>query len=285
MVERDIYVEVIGSNPILFFLFFTRERWIMNIEELFHKSCSKAGLYLKQNASTILTCVGAAGVVGTTVTAVKATPKAIRLLEEAKDEKGEDLTKLEVVKVAGPAYIPSVLLGASTIACIFGANTLNKRQQAAIMSAYALLDNSYKEYKAKVRELYGEDADIHVRQEIVKDKYEDEDINLDDGLDLFYDEFSGRYFESTMEDVLAAEYELNHLLAQDSGVFLNEFYELLGIDTVDYGDYLGWSSFELVESYWYCWVEFEHTKVTMDDGLECTIITILKEPTFDFENY
>jgi hypothetical protein len=250
------------------------------MNNLLHKS----QLFVKRNASTILTCVGGAGVIATTIMAVKATPKAVRLLENAKQEKGEDLNVWETIKVAGPCYIPTVVAGVSTLACIFGANALNKRQQAALMSAYALLDNSYKEYKNKVNELYGEDADLQVRSELVKDKY-DEDLNEDDGKLLFYDEFSGRYFRSTMADVLEAEYEINHLLAMDSGVYLNEFYDLLGLDTVDYGDYLGWSSFELVETYWYCWVEFEHEKVTMDDGMECYIINMTKEPTFDFENY
>ena len=40
---------------------------------------------------------------------VKATPKALSLLEQAKEEKGEELTKLETVKIAGPAYIPSIV--------------------------------------------------------------------------------------------------------------------------------------------------------------------------------
>lgn len=242
-------------------------------------------MFLKRNASTILTCVGSVGVVVTSVMAVKATPKALELLEEAKQRKGEKLTKLEVVKTAGPVYIPAALVGVSTIACVFGANVLNKRHQAAITSAYALLDNSYKEYRNKVEELYGEDADDRVTEEIVKDKYDNEDLKVSDDKQLFYDEFSERYFEATMEKVLMAEYELNRQLAMNFGVYLNEFYELLGIDTKDYGDYLGWSTYELSEAYWYSWVEFTHKKVVMDDGLECTIIIMNMEPTFDFENY
>ena len=90
--------------------------------------------FLTRNASTILTFIGAGGVIATSVIAVKATPGALKLLERAKEEKGEDLTTLEKVKVAGPAYIPAVVTGASTIACIFGANVLNKRNQASLMS-------------------------------------------------------------------------------------------------------------------------------------------------------
>lgn len=241
--------------------------------------------FLKRNASTILTCAGGAGVIATSVMAVKATPKALALLENAKEEKGEDLTKLETIKVAGPAYIPAVITGVSTIVCIFGANILNQRQQAALMSAYALLDNSYKDYKNKVQELYGENADGHVREEIAKDKYEEDSYPLEDGKQLFYDDFSQRYFESTTEEVLRAEHEINRMLAVHYGIYLNEFYELLGLERTDYGDYLGWSTGELVETCWYSWIDFHHNKVVMDDGMECTIITMGMEPTFDFENY
>lgn len=242
-------------------------------------------LFIKRNASTILTCLGGMGVITTAVMAVTVTPKAMRLLDEVKDEKGDELTKWDVVRTVGPVYIPSILIGASTIACIFGANILNKHRQAAIMSAYALLDNSYKEYKAKVVELYGEEAEREARNEIAKSHYEETDISVSDNKRLFYDEFSGRYFESTAERVLRAEYEINKMVSRDCGAFLNEFYELLDLEIVDYGDYLGWSIAEITEMQWYCWIEFEHRKVVLDDGLECMIITMLTEPTFDFENY
>lgn len=239
--------------------------------------------FIKKNASTILTCIGGAGVVATSVMAVKATPKAMKLIEAKTEEKGEKLTVLETIETAGMTYVPAVITGTATIACIFGANALNKRQQAALMSAYALLDNSYKEYKKKVDELYGEGSDQEIRDELAKDKYEE--TKVEDGKRLFYDEFSERYFEATTEDVLRAEYELNRLLSQDSGMFLNEFYELVGLDRVDYGDHLGWSAYELCENNYYCWIEFNHRKVIMDDGLECTIISFMQDPVFDFENY
>ena len=152
-----------------------------------NKLLSQSKRFLKRNSSTILTCVGAAGVIATTITAVKATPKAMLLIQNAEEEKGEKLTKLEVVQVAGPVYIPSIMIGASTIACIFGANALNKRSQAALMSAYALVDNSFKEYKNKVSELYGEETDMRIREELAKDKYEESGIVAEDEKQLFYD--------------------------------------------------------------------------------------------------
>lgn len=245
----------------------------------------RAELFCRRNASTILTCVGGVGVVATSVMAVRATPKALRLLEEAKQEKGEELTKLESVRIAGPVYIPSVLVGASTIACIFGANVLNKRKQAALMSAYALLNNSYQEYKNTVEDIYGEGANKQVQEEIAKGKYENTDVNLSEDKQLFFDEFSGRYFESTMADVLRAEYAINKQIAEWGSAYLNDFYEMLDIQVTDYGDHLGWSACGLYEMYWNQWLDFGHDKFVLDDGLECTIITFFQEPIPGFEDY
>lgn len=242
-------------------------------------------IFFKRNSSTILTCIGAVGVVGTSVMAVKATPKAAVLLEEAEKEKGERLTKLEAVRVAGPVYIPSIIMGASTIACIFGANALNKRSQAALMSAYALMDNSYKEYKNKVAELYGEDSNSKVREGIAKDNYDEHIIEASSNKELFYDYYSGRYFESTIEDVQRAEYRINRNLVMRDYAYLNEFYEELGLDTIESGWDLGWSPGMNLDHYWQSWVDFTHEKVTMDDGLECHIITIQQEPMLNFADF
>lgn len=244
--------------------------------------------FIKRNGSTILTCVGAVGVVATTVTAVKVTPKAIDILEQAERDKGEELTNLEKVRVAGPSYIPAVLIGAGTIACMFGADILSKKQQASLMSAYALVSNSYKEYKDKVRELLGEDAEKEILAEITKDHYDKDKDNIkreDDEKELFYDYFSERYFESTMEDVLRAEYNLNKQIAVNTGAYLNEFYEFLDIPSIEAGKELGWSSGILEAMYWTNWVDFDHSKVEMEDGMECYIITMRQEPVIDFAYY
>ena len=244
-----------------------------------------ASSFFKKNSSTILTCIGGVGVVATWVMAVKATPKALKLIEKSKEEKGEDLTTFEMVKIAGPVYIPSIITGAATIACIFGANILNKRVQASIISAYALADNSYKEYKKKVEELYGEGADRRVTQEIAKDKYDETDILVDGEKELFYDNFSMRYFESTMENVIRAEYDLNRALSVDNYACVNEFYDFLGIEKIEGGSSLGWSEAELFENTWCSWLDFRHEKVVMDDGLECYIVYMSEEPSLRYLDY
>lgn len=241
--------------------------------------------FAKKHSSTILTSVGAVGVVTTSVMAVKATPKAMQLLEKAEEEKGDGLTKMEKVRIAGPVYIPSIAVGASTIACIFGANVLNKKHQAGLMSAYALVDNSYKEYKNKVKEMYGEEAEEEIQTEIAKDKYEGKDVlNVDDGDELFYDHYSGRYFMSTLQKVQQAEYYLNRDLIMQEYATLNDFYRLLDIPEVDGGDNLGWSTASNFECYWQVWIDFSHSDIVLEDGTKCKKIWMMHEPMMDFED-
>lgn len=246
---------------------------------------TKSQTFIKRNSATILTCAGAAGVIATTVTAVKATPKALLLLEKAKEEKGEKLTKLETVKIAGPAYVPSAILGVSTLACIFGANVLSQRGQASLMSAYALVDSSYKDYKTKVNELYGDEVGHQIRAEVAKDKYEEDSIELHDDNQLFYDEYSRRYFEADPVTVQRAEYEINRTLMLDDGVYLDQWYELLDMEPLEHGGDFGWNTSTNSAMYWQTWIDFHHQKVVMDDGLECTIVTFMQEPYPDFEEW
>lgn len=264
---------------------FCLHQTIRKVRIIVNKFLGHSKLFLDRNASTILTCIGGAGVVVTAVMAAKATPKAIDILEKAEEQKGEELTKFEKVKFAGPAYIPSIIAGASTLLCIFGANTLNKRQQAALTSAYALLETSYRDYKKKLVDLYGEEADARIKEGIARDAYEENDISVEEGKRLYYDYHSGRYFESTPEKVKAAEYRINRHLVMRDYAYLNEFYEELDIPAIESGWEVGWTPGGNLDRYWQSWIDFNHEKVVMDDGLECTIVVMNQEPYVGFTDY
>ena len=252
--------------------------------------------FFKRNNSTILTCLGGAGVILTAVTAIKATPKALEKLEEAKQETDEELTFAEKIKIAGPTYIPTILIGAGTIACVFGANVTNKRHQAALVSAYTLVDSSFKEYKQKLKELYGEETHNNVVNAIAVEKVDPEwmvkgayyctecDITSDDACGepvLFYEEHGGRYFEATIEQVISAEYHLNRNYILRGSATLNELYDFLGLEITEYGDVLGWAPND-IDQYW---IEFNHRKAVLDDGLECYILEMPLEPTYEPWDY
>ena len=234
------------------------------------------GDWLKKASPTILTILGAAGTVGTAVMAVKATPDALTRKNAAQVQKGEKkLTLLETVKAEAPAYIPAAAIGIGTIGCIFGANFLNQKQQASLASAYALLDQTYKKYKGKVKSLFGEAGDYMVEKAI---KQDEEDAENDrppwDEVQTFYFEPYGKFFERTMEQVFQAEYHINHNLMLKQGVTVNEFLEFLELEHVEGGDEFGWNLWDGEAFYGYQWIDFCHRYYTTDDGmLVCAIDT------------
>lgn len=254
------------------------------------KKAQKLKLNLKRASPTILTCVAVVGVVSTAVSAVAATPKALSLIDKAATEKGEELSKSEVVRTTFKVYIPSFLIGMSTITCICAANILNKRQQAMIASAYTLLSNSYKEYKSKLKELYGEEAHNAIIDSIAKEQcsevhiscpgaFASSTLDFDEAAEpelirTFYDNFSKRYFESTISKVIQAEYHLNRkFMLNGGGISLNSFYEFLGLEGVEVGEKIGWCVND--ELYW---IDFDHHKLVLDDGMEIFVIDMVFEP-------
>lgn len=250
---------------------------------------------LKSVSPTILSGVSTIGVITTSVLAAKATPTALERIKADSRQKHDGdpyaYTKIEAVKSAWKCYVPAVISGASTIACILGANFLNKRQQVSISSAYALLSSSYQEYKDKLKELYGDEAHQKIVDSIVKEKcndvylqsvgicscssldFEDHDPNESR---LFYDTFSKRYFESTVNRVLQAEYHLNRNFILSGYLPVNDFYDFLGLENIDGGDEMGWSCDDGL-----CWIDFNHHKTILDDGLEVLIIDMEWIPTIN----
>lgn len=258
---------------------------------------TKFEVFLNKHGSTILSVIGAGGVITTSVLAVKATPKAMKLIENEKQARKEystifadnkpyeipvipDLSLIETIKIAWKPYIPAAISGISTIACIFGANYLNSRTQASLMSAYALLDNTFKEYRNKTKELYPEESPIF-EHEIIKSKF-DPNMELHEDKELFFDYQSMRWFESTIGEVKQAEQLLNYKLSMDGIACLNDFYDLLGMNHVPYGYQLGWSTYASDKCYGDSALTFDLEKVEMEDGLECNIVTITFPPSLEY---
>lgn len=258
----------------------------------------KAGKSLKKGSPTILTCIGALGVVLTAVLAVKETPKALEQIEEAKSvkmaENGENLTALETIGACWMTYAPSAAVGIATIGCIFGANVLNRRQQASMASAYAFLDRSFREYKEAVKHVFGEEGHERVMEELMVECPNPPTISgnlfgesfdfgvTNDEKHLFYDSFTKRYFEATFSDVLLAEYHTNRNFAIGGGaVSVQDFYTFLGMDTPEDIKPLAW----YVSDYYY-FIDFTHTKKFIDDGpgrepIECWVIDMPFPPTLE----
>ena len=250
----------------------------------------KAKLYLKRSTPTILSCASVIGIVATTVTAIKATPKAVELVKANSriNHDGDPYasTKIEVIQSCWRCYIPTVLIGLSTITCILGINVLNKRNQASLTTAYGLLNESYQKYRKAANTVFGDNADSKIKVQMAKDAYVSADgysvYSLEDDEEgeriLCYDLYSQRYFVGTMAAVLNAQYHLNRNLSLRGYASVNEFYEFLGIDGIKYGDDIGWSYDQCVEE-GILWLDFENSQTIMDDGMKCCVISALWEPT------
>lgn len=257
------------------------------------------GVKFKRALPTILTVVSAVGVAATTVLAVKVTPKAIKLIEEKKErETADKLTLVETAKTVWKCYIPTAAVGVSTICCIFGSNALSKKQMAAAVSAYAMAAAAYKDryqsYARKNQELNGDEAHKKVLEALAVEKSEKkpiyaqalfENTNMDfqdagEEERLFYDYFSDRYFHATISQVLLAEYHLNRNFALGGAVSLNDFYDFLGVEKTEYGETVGWSMYDGAIT----WLDFNHVKTVLDDGLECYIIEMAFAPDDQYLN-
>ena len=243
-----------------------------------------AKVFFDKNASTILSFMAIAGVVSTTVLAVKATPRAIDEIREIskKNHNGDPnaYTKQEAIEAAWRFYIPAAISGTVTACCILGANVLNQKQQAMLVSAYGYLDQQYKEYRKKVNDVFGEGSDEKVVEEIAKDKMRAYRPNGEETL-LFYEENYGKIFERTMLEVMDAKYQFNKLFTTFGYATMNDFYDLLSLDNIENGNVLGWTQEDICDFYNPAWIDFELELVTLDDGMECYIIKPSIPPMMD----
>ena len=240
---------------------------------------NKAQLFLKAHSPTILTVIGSTGVVITAVLAVKGTPKALKLIEEAKMTKGDELTVGETVQVAWKPYIPAAISCVSTILCIVGANYLNIQKQKNLMSAYMLLDNAFKEYRNRVSERYGEEADEELSHDLVHKQLEEmEGIYTET---LFFEFNSMRFFETNIHKVLQAECKAKLQFEQYEHLTLNDYYSYLGIEPSPYGEAMGWSKYQMKTEEHVDDLEFTYERVIMSNGIVCYNIITNVSPTMD----
>lgn len=202
----------------------------------------------KKHSPEILVGLGITGMVSAVVFAVHATPKAMVLLEEKKQELGvEKLDAKEIIKTAAPVYIPTMASFAVSTACIIGASHENARRNAALTAAYTLSETTLKTYRDKVLETVGEEKEREIRQAAAIEQQaktsEEKTVIVERGNAgrlKCYETLSGRYFVSSKTLIDKAVNELNRQMMSDCTVSLNDWYDLLGLDQVRAGDLLGW---------------------------------------------
>lgn len=211
------------------------------------KFIKSAQIFASKHSPEILTWIGIAGMVTSTVLAVKVTPKALMCIQDAEHNKGDQLTAAEKAKACWKCYIPVAVTSAASIACLVGASSVNLRRNAALATAYKLSETALTEYREKVIETVGEKKEQMVREKINKDHLEKNPVTSSNvivtgnGDTLCYDSLFGRYFNSDIDKIKRAVNELNRELLMDMYVSLNDFYDQLDLDHIDIGDDLGWN--------------------------------------------
>lgn len=236
---------------------------------------------ISKRSPEIFTAIGVASGVGAVILAVNATPKAMVLLEEAKQEKGEELTPVEKVKVAWKPYLPAVATEVFSIACIVGASSRHARRNAALATAYKLSETALAEYREKVVETVGEKKEKDIREKVAKTKVEKKPTNpqtvivTSKGNTRFRDGAFGGEFTSDIEHIRRVINDLNRRMISEMYISVNEFYSEIGLRSVDMGDELGWN---LDNGY----IEVDFTPVLDDDGEVTIVMDYLVAPKYDF---
>ena len=244
--------------------------------------------FLGKHSPEILTGIGIAGMVTSTVLAVKATPKALVLLEEARTNEdgtlGDKLTIVETVKVAWKPYVPAIAVGIASISCIIGASRVNYKRNAALATAYALSERTLINYRDKVIETLGEKKEKEIRDKISQDEIDKKPISSSQviitpkGNTLFMDSITGRYFRSDLDSIKKAVIELNMEISHQNYISLNEFYSNIGLDRISNGDNLGWN---IDNGY----VEIDYSTCLADNDEPCIVIDYISQPKYDFDKF
>lgn len=242
---------------------------------------------VSNHSPEILTGLGIAGMLTSTVLAVKATPKAVRLIEEEKRnqnlEQDDKLPVKDVIKTTWKCYIPTAITMASSVACMVGASSKYARRNAALATAYKLSETALVEYKEKVLETVGEKKEREIRSKVAESRIEKNPVNqreivvTDKGTTRCLDYHSGRYFESDRQTILTAVAELNTAIAIEGYASLNELYDELGLSHTRVGYDLGWKSGDGK-------VEVEFYSKVCDDGVPCLVFDYNVQPSLRY-NY
>lgn len=245
---------------------------------------NRAALGVKKHSPEILIGLGVVGTVTSTVMACKATTKLNGILEDGKneidkikeyskdpnfadryseDDAKKDLTivytqtGLKIVKL----YAPAVTIGVASLACMIGSHTILRKRNVALAAAYTTVDKSFKEYRKRVADRFGEEVERQIKhnikvheieetvvdedgkESIVKRTVEVADINGCSEYARYFDESCANWDrdpEYNLVFLRAQQQYANDLLRSKGHLFLNEVYDMLGIPRTKAGQVVGW---------------------------------------------
>lgn len=239
----------------------------------------------------ILSGLAIAGVLSTTIMAIKATPDAInkidwerrrRLLATENDEfeyVDPRAEKLTIIRLTWQSYIPTASMGLITIACIVGSQSINSKRQAALIGGFTLVEGAFREYREKVIDQLGNKTDQKVRDSIAQDRVTNNPASsqvIITGMDqqLCYDPNTDRYFKSDMETIRRAVNDINHQCLHNMYASQNDFFRLIGLGTTTMGEEFGWTTDVMLD--------IDFTTTLSAESIPCIVINYRLDPTRNF---
>ena len=246
----------------------------------FHKVAFKT----KKHSPEILVVTGTIGLITSTVMVCKAGDKAQDILDETKrkldaikevkadhaedgaysEEDYKKATALTYIKAGaefGRLYALPVALGVASVGCIFASHNIMRKRNIALAAAYATVDSSFKDYRGRVIERFGEALDQELKygitskeiEETVVDENGEEqtvkktvsvvDPNAHSEYARFFDDGCRNWEKNSEYNLMflrQAQNWANERLVKRGHLYLNEVYEYLGIPMTKAGHEVGW---------------------------------------------
>lgn len=241
-------------------------------------------MFLVRRSPEILVGVGITSMITSTVMAVRATPKALMLIEEKKKVlKTEKLSVSDTVKATWKCYIPAVATSVIGAGCVIGSSAVSYKRNAALAAAYTLSENTLREYQEKVIETIGEKKEHLVRDEISKDQLKKNPVSnntvvmMGNEKTLCYDPVSKTYFRSSINKIDKAINHTNDQLLKEGYVSHNVFLLELGLEPNDESEEKGWRWEKDGMIEWY------PSSQIADNDEPCVVINYYCEPHYRYD--
>lgn len=243
---------------------------MLNLSQL----AKRAEKLITDNSTVILTAIGVTGTVVTALLTGRASYRAAAILAE----ESPHLEPKEKFRLVWKLYVPPMVTGSVTVACIVGANRIGNRRAAAMAAAFTLTEKAFTEYKDKVVEKLGERKEMAMRDELAQDRVNrnplPSEIFITNGSVLCYDQYTGRYFLSDMETIRRAVNDINEIILVDHYATLTDFHERIGLPPTKVSEEVGWNMDAMLH--------VDYSSVLTEHNKPCLAITYDVSPSRTF---
>lgn len=232
------------------------------------------------NSPVLLVGATITGIVATGVLSAKAGYKARGIVDAAQAEKGPDAEPLsfqEKTQLTWLCYAVPAVTGVSTVASCMGVHFIHTKRHAALAGLYAVTAGKLDDYKDEIESALGvkkqqEFNDRMAQKSADSNLVNNEVVITGAGSELCYDDWSGRYFTSSMNGIDSVVNEVNGILIDEGELDLNTFYDRLGLTSIPMGSDFGWQHSNTPK------LNLIHGSITSPDGRPAIAISFRDAP-------